>query len=510
MLKELKLIFKSITFYLFAVTVILFYITQYGYQEPLNAGKPIQPLSEMQFMYTKLLEDYQDGKLTNNLIKDTYQITKMDPAADEESGKRYEKANNYQLDGKEKEAVREAIVKMNTGAFERDENILKIKFSITYAEYLELMRKLDEKLGGFTYYWDREAKRCLLAEENSYGTIEDSDSLERLKYTYLQMKASWSSGNVRTVRAGVEYSKPVDAEQKMLIEAAMKKILPDGFTGDEDPHFNISYEEGLNIVRDLDRKLGVNQFEKTMLGVNVIRGLTYEEAMKNFSQLFGSDELTNAYARCLSDYMGVTAGFLPIFLAAFVLIRDYRSRMAELIYCRKATSFAYVSSKFAAISISVMLCYLGIAVHSTITFAELAGIYGYHIDYLAFFKYILAWVMPTVMFTTAMGLFLSILFGNGIIAVAVQLVLWCISVMPLGGDYRLFKHIIRFNTVAGYEQYESWFPAIMANRIFFTLLSFGLVAAASAVLAWRRSSGSGTPAGFIKRPSLNIAPVKSK
>jgi ABC-type transport system involved in multi-copper enzyme maturation permease subunit len=493
MWKELKLIFKSIIFYLFAVTVILFYITQYGEYVPVNADKPLQPLSEMQFMYTKLLEDYHDGTLTNKALKDSYALIMMNTDVSEEFSKRYVKANDYSLDVKEKAAVRDVLEEMNPGAVEGNENILNIKFHISNDEYLALMQKLDASLGGHTYYWDKEAKTCLLAAENSYGSTEVTDPLENIRYAYYQIRTSWATGNVKSIRAGMEYFKPIDEEQSKLLEDAMDKILPDGIpdgiTDEENLNFTISFEECLDMARELDGMLGVNQFEEAVTGKNHLRNLTYEEAMNNFNKLFGGDKITNAYARYLSDYMGITAGFLPVFLAVFVLIRDKRSRMAELIYCREVSSYEYVFSKFAAVTLAVMLCYMGIAAHSTIVFADMAGIYGYNIDYLAFFKYSLAWVMPTALFTTAIGLLFTILFSNGIVAVAVQLVLWFISIMPLGGDYRLFKHIVRFNTVVSLEQYESWFPAIFTNRLFFTLLSFGLVATASAVLSWKRSSG---------------------
>lgn len=494
--KELKWLFKGIPFYLFAGIVVLFYITQYGGSVPVVVDKPIQPLSEMQFMYGKLLDDYRDGKLTNRLIKEAYAVTAADrdPESAKEEKARYEKANDYALDQDKKAAIRETIRKMNPDAFRKSENILDIRFQVTYEEYLDLMRKLDASLGGHTYYWDKIAKQSLLASENSYGTTEVTDRLQSMKNAYLEIRTAWATSNVRSTMAGMTYFKPVEKDQRLLLEDALNKILPDGLekiAKEEDPSFHVSYEEFLDLVRNLDAKLGVNQFEEALTGEPVFRELTYEEAIQSFKQLFGRDKLSNAYARCLADYMGITAGFLPIFLAAFLLIRDYRSGMAELIFSRKISSLSYIFSKFAAVSSAVMLCYLGIAAHSTFVFAEMSGIYGYDIDPLAFFKYILAWVTPTVLFTSAMGILLSLLFRNGFMAVAAQFVLWAVSVTPLGGDYRLFKCFIRFNTVAGYEQYESWFPAILANRVFFTLLSVGMVAAASAVLARRRSSGCG-------------------
>jgi ABC-type transport system involved in multi-copper enzyme maturation permease subunit len=500
-LKELKLIFKSLAFYLFVIIVILMYITRYGESNPLSINKPIQPLNEIQFMYTKMLEDYHDGKMINKALQKAYKVVMLSDHR-EETIKRFDKANSYSLNNFEKAAIKDALEKMNPGALKKNENILDIRFKVSHNEYLALMQKLDSSLGGYTYYADKEAKECLLAVENFYGCTEITDPVELMKNTYIMMKSSISNNSVMNINMGIETRKHISKEQKMLILNAIKQMLQSGKQEEANPDFKASYDECLSIVKDLDKQLGVNMFEEVLEGRYLFRGLTYEEAISDFNKLFERDKLTNAYARCLSDYMGITAGFLPILFAAFILIRDYRCRMNELIYSREVSSFVYVLSKFAAISIAVVFVYLAVATHSTVVFSKLAAIYSYKIDYLAFYKHILVWVMPTALFTTSVGLLVSLLFRNGIAAIVIQLILWYSSLIPLGGDYRLFKHIVRFNAVVCYEKYESWFNAIYINRLFFTLLSFALAAAASAVLSRRRSKGCGVFLGFLKNRSF--------
>ena len=426
-------------------------------------------------MYTKMLEDYHDGKLTNKVLM-----------------------SEYSLNSSERGAIKAALEKMNPGALEEKESILDIRFHVSQDQYLALMQELDSSLGGHTYYYDANAKTPLLSVENSYGSTEITDPLEKMKYACYQMNNSLVNGVIHYYRLHIIASKNLSEEQKMLIHKAIMKILPNGVLDEKNPRFLVSYNECLSIVKELDKQLGVDTFEKVLKGESIYRGLTYEEALIEFQELFGRDKITNAYARCLSDYMGITAGFFPIFLAGFILTRDYRSRMHELIYSKEVSSFVYVLSRFTAISIAVMLVYLGVAAHSTVVFIKLAGIYGYAIDNLAFFKHILAWVMPTVLFTVSLGLLISILFRNGIVAVVIQLVLWFSSLLPLVGDYSLLKYIVRFNAVVSYEKYESYYAAIYINRLFFTLLAFVLVAAASVILSWRRSTGYGSIWGFLK------------
>lgn len=501
-LKELKLIFKNVTFYLFIAVVILFYITQYGESVSVSTKKPVQPLSEMQFMYLKMVEDYHDGKLTNKGLLKAYEIVMMNSNIPEDVEKRFDKANDYVLNDKEKAALKSILDHMNPEWEKTEQNIFKIRFRVSAEEYRNLMKQLDASLGGYTYYYDENAKTPLLAVENSYGVKEITDPREMMKSTCYQLKTSIITGNVMYYRFHLGINKHLNDAQKLLIKEALLKIVPNGVMDAENPSFLISYKECSAIIRELDNKLGVDMFEKTLEEGGIHRSLTYEEAMADFKKLLGKDRLTNAYARCLADYMGITAGFLPVFLAGFVLTRDRRSRMDELIYSRPVSSYVYVMSKFLAISLAALICYLGIAAHSTFIFVKQANTYGYQIDNLAFFTHILTWVMPTVLFTTSLGLMLSVLFRNGIAAVVIQLILWFSSMMPLEGDYGLTKFIVRFNAVVPYEKYESWFSAIAVNRIFFTLISFGLAAAASAVLSWRRSSGNGYIPEFLKNRSI--------
>lgn len=490
-LKELKFLFKSITFYLLFGIILLFYITQYGESGPMTANKSIQPLSEMQFMYTKLLEDYNDGHLLNKPILQSYKgIDKNSKGLPAEYKNRYKKAD-YKLSTKEKATIKAAIEKMNPGGSAKNENIYKIKFSVTEKDYQKIMKELDSALGGCTYYADPEAKGALLSHQNPYGSTEITDPLEKMNSTYNDMKNALNTGTITIYKLGFATKMRLSDEKKAMISEALTK-LSSGSTNQNYQTFKVSYKQFSDIVKKLDKKLGLNQFEKTLEGKNNYRTQTYKEALASFNELLAKDKLTNAYARSFADYMGITAGLFPIFLSAFALTRDRRSRMHELIYCRPASSLSYVFSKFTAITAAVTLCYTVVATYSTIVFSSLGRTYGYNIDYLAFYKYTLAWIVPTILFVVALGFIVSILFRNGIIAIVLQILIWFNSLLPLSGDYRLFKPVIRFNDVGNYEQFRSWAGDIALNRVFFTLLSILMVIAASLVLSRRRSSVNGS------------------
>ncbi|MDF2519471.1 MAG: hypothetical protein K0R84_99 [Clostridia bacterium] len=255
----------------------------------------------------------------------------------------------------------------------------------------------------------------------------------------------------------------------------------------------VSYEEYLQIVRDLDKALGGSTYYSDKYRKYILhQPMTYEEAVKEFEEIVAVDRVTNAYGRVFADYMGIAAGLFPVFLSAFVLIRDRRSRMQELIYSRSISSIKYISSKYLGILICLTALYLAIAGHATFATAIAARNAGYAVDLLAFFKYTAAWIVPTLMFSTSMGMLVSLLFGNGGIAILVQFVLWLLSINSLGGSYELYRNVVRFNTLGAYDKYMAWLPQIMVNRIFYVILSILIVMSASWVLSLKRGSINGS------------------
>jgi hypothetical protein len=95
------------------------------------------------------------------------------------------------------------------------------------------------------------------------------------------------------------------------------------------------------------------------------------------------------------------------------------------------------------------------------------------------------------MFSSAAGMLVSLLFGNGIAAIFVQFILWLISITSLGGSYELYRNVIRFNTLGSYEKYISWLPQITANRIFYTLFSIAIVMISAWVFSLKRGAAYG-------------------
>ncbi|MEO3945463.1 ABC transporter permease [Gorillibacterium sp. CAU 1737] len=256
-------------------------------------------------------------------------------------------------------------------------------------------------------------------------------------------------------------------------------------------------EEVKQVAADLDHKLGgwTNYMRDGMSFAAPI--MTYEEAMEQFKyeeaeylKRVNDGEVYTGMARLFCDYMGITAGIFPVFLAAFALGRDRTSRMHELIASRRVRAWTYVGARFAAHALLISLIYLLLSVLAAWeTAAALEGEGAFWKALPIFLQYGAGWLLPTVWATTAFGMLVYALFGNGLVAIPLQIAWWLASALPLMGDYRLFKLFIRFNTPTEAETYHHFAGQILANRIFYVLFAFLMVEAAALLWERRRSSG---------------------
>ncbi|MHA7963363.1 ABC transporter permease [Paenibacillus sp. CAU 1782] len=271
------------------------------------------------------------------------------------------------------------------------------------------------------------------------------------------------------------------------------------------------------IAADLDSELGgwTNYMRE---GVSFMEPIeTFEGAMESYHALkaeydkrVAGNQVFSGMARLFSDYMGLTAGLFPVFLAAFTMGRDRSSRMIELVSSRSIRAWRYVGARYLAHVILISLVYLLLAAVGAWQTAEALGGVGVFGDVLLIFlSYSVGWLIPTIMATTAFGLLISIVAGSGIAVIPLQMVWWFISVFPLIGDYRVFKLFLRFNTAAEAETYHRYGNAILANRLFYVFLALAMVAVAARIWERKRSSGKMTISRFGPKKRRAEMPLKS-
>lgn len=228
--------------------------------------------------------------------------------------------------------------------------------------------------------------------------------------------------------------------------------------------------------------------------------MTYEDALAEFNAIVDKDRITGALARYFCDYFGFVLAVFPVFVAVAIGLKDRRARMRELVYSRRVSSLTVVFVRYAALVAMMFLPVLLVAGYFTV---QTAGDYtGESIDRFAFFKYSLGWLLPTLMGSTAVGVFLTVLTETPI-AVAVQGLWWFIDIN------RGVKHIyggyggdlaVRHNTIGNTEVFLQHLDTLMINRIGYTMLSFVLVGAAAGVYELKRR-------GKLHGPNFRLAKI---
>ncbi len=241
----------------------------------------------------------------------------------------------------------------------------------------------------------------------------------------------------------------------------------------------ISYEQFLKDMEQVADILGPgSDYTEDRLWSNVMIPVDYEGAVENYQALTEQDGLTGGYARLFCDYMGIILGILPVFVTATRMLRDKRAQMQELIYSRGASSGMVMGARYAALVFMHMIPVLILSLLPTISCIT-AGIEDVQLDYLAWLKYDLGWLLPMVMIVVAVGMLCTELTETAL-AVLVQAVWWFMSVMTgasamNGGRYG-WNLIPRHNTELNYAGFAEDFGQLAMNRILYAVLALLLLA----------------------------------
>ncbi len=205
---------------------------------------------------------------------------------------------------------------------------------------------------------------------------------------------------------------------------------------------------------------------------------TYEEKMAEQQQVIKEDRITGAYARLFCDYMGIVFALFGVFVPVSLLLRDRRARMDELIYSRKASSLKIILARYIAVVTMSILPLLLISLIPLVQLAAFGIKNGFAIDYFAFFKYIGAWLLPTLLFTTSIG-FLFTALTDTPIAILLQFTFGMLgmfsSITTLeGGNYGMAL-AIRHNSLWNLQLMKDGMDALIVNRLSYTLVSLLLL-----------------------------------
>lgn len=244
---------------------------------------------------------------------------------------------------------------------------------------------------------------------------------------------------------------------------------------------DISYDKFKELMQEVDKIIGGgSSYKKSTIESNALVPMTYEDALQEYDEIRVKDKLSAAYARLFCDYIGIVLAILPVFLAVTRGLRDKRAGAWEVIYSRRVSSFTVIMSRYLSMLVMLMLPTLLIAAYINLLCLYSGAGEGIAVDSLAFLKYSLGWLLPSVMVSDSVGLLLTELTESAI-AILVMGAWWFISIFTgiinIRGGYG-WNLIPRHNTLGNYQVFHDNFNILVANRIGYGILAILLALAA--------------------------------
>ncbi len=272
------------------------------------------------------------------------------------------------------------------------------------------------------------------------------------------------------------------------LNTVMENMADTESEDDKYKHFisQVTYEHFKELMQEMESIIGEkgSQYSPEMMITYFgMSEMTYGEACEEYNQTINHDKVTGGFARLFCDYMGLELGLYPIFLVVLIWMKDRIGNAAELIYSKKISSAGLVVSRYLASITMVLLPAFLLSFESLVPLISFGAKRGIPVDYFAYIKYILWWLLPEVMAVCAIGIFFTLLTDSPI-AIAVQFLWWMVDkgVTGLSGDTGAATLMIRHNTLRGYEMIQGKFQMICMNRllmagigILFVILSIGVL-----------------------------------
>ena len=342
----------------------------------------------------------------------------------------------------------------------------------------------------------------IINDEASYGTKKTKDINVIQKGAIDALIMDYSRNNYVTYPFGflkevelaeseqdnmAEYiSKLTGISKEELKNLAKENIFPE----------NIDYhatnrKEFINIMNSVDTLIGggtsftENKIEDAYGDVPK----TFEDAVTDFELIKTKDKITGAYAREFCDYLGIIITFVPILLAVYLWYQDKTSKALDIINSKSVSSKKIVLTRILAM---FLLFTLSIIILSTIYNIIIISTYGVgNVDIFAFYKYIVLWILPNLLFVLTFGTLITILTGYPV-AIIGMLIMWIIfvsgNVNNLNGGYG-WPLIMRANGLRNTTLYFESLGLIYFNRIIYTVISIIFIILSIKIFDLKRNGG---------------------
>lgn len=257
----------------------------------------------------------------------------------------------------------------------------------------------------------------------------------------------------------------------------------------------VPFDRFKEIMEEVNRMIGRNSyFSWTMLTLYYVGNDMQDNPItaQQHHEFYEGDQVTGAFARYYCDSISLVVLFLPAFVIVDLMLRDKRRKMQGLTYPRTISSAKVICTRYAASVCMTMLPILILPVKSLFVLMRYCGSIGVQADVLAFAKYTLTWILPTVLLVVAISLLVTVLFEN-YIAIFLTGLIWLVgrpSVDKIaGGNYDLFDLIIRHNTLKGYGRMMENIQMLILNRVIISAIALVLVGLTIVIYSMKRKGG---------------------
>lgn len=259
------------------------------------------------------------------------------------------------------------------------------------------------------------------------------------------------------------------------------QVVVEGIEFDLYPVDGLSYETFQEYMDEVDDLLGGgSRYCADRVHQLASEPLTYEEALLEYENVIEKDQISNAYARLFCDYVGISLGILPVFLAVTRCLRDKRAKAKEVIYSKSVSSAKIILPRYLATVLMAILPVFVMAISPTLQCLYYGNSIGAKVDGLAFVTHIIGWLLPSILFSVGIGFFFTELTESPL-AILIQGVWWIASIfMPMSYGlvgYVRWNLIPRFNTVGSHDIFQRELHQLIANRLAYTFLGLMLVVA---------------------------------
>lgn len=257
----------------------------------------------------------------------------------------------------------------------------------------------------------------------------------------------------------------------------------------------VSFQRFMEIMEEISGMIGKNSYFSKSL-IDLYYGDNDMEdspvTLKQHEEFYNGDQITGAFARYYCDSIALAVLVLPVFVIASMMAGDRRNKMMEPVYTKPVSGFKLIFIRYLAAVGMMSAPVLLLPLKSFITLARYADSTGAAIDLFAFPKYILGWILPTLLFTAALSLLLNVLAGSSVSVLAMG-IFWIFfkpSVGKIaGGNYELSDIAIRHNTLKGFGRMMQHFDLLVMNRVLITGFSFLVVLLSVWIYEVKRKGG---------------------